>query len=275
MRSVRASGWGSWFWTTLTWLLTAVFLLPIFWMVITSFKPEAAAFTKPPVLIFEPTLAEYREVLGRNFAPYFINSAMASVGSTLLVLVLALPAAYALSIRSVGKWRDVLFFFISTRMLPFVGVIVPIYVVAKNIGLLDNILLLILIYTGMNIPIAVWLLRSFLLEIPREVMEAARLDGAHLHQEITRVIVPIISPGIAATAVICTVFAWNEFFFAVSLTTTQAATVPMFLVSFITSRGLFWAKLSAATTMGVLPILVMGWLAQKQIIRGLSMGSTH
>lgn len=157
--------------------------------------------------------------------------------------------------------------------MPAVASILPLYVIAQNIGLLDNNWLLVLIYTAMNLPIAVWMIRSFLIELPKEVLEAARVDGAKLSTEIRRIIRPMIAPGLAATALICFIFAWNEFFFAVSLTATQAATVPVFLVGFITSEGLFWARLSAASTMAVLPVIIAGWVAQKWLVRGLSLGA--
>ena len=157
--------------------------------------------------------------------------------STLLVLLLALPAAYALSIRPVRKWRDVLFFFISTKMLPVVGAIIPLYVIARDLHLLDHVLLLIILYTSINLPIAVWMLRSFLLEVPPEVIEAARVDGAGVIRQLRKVIMPIISPGLAATALICFIFAWNEFFLAVNLTTVNGATVPIYLVGFVQPEG--------------------------------------
>ena len=191
----------------------------------------------------------------------------------MLVMFLAVPAAYALSIRPVKKTQDVLFFFISTKMLPVVAVIVPLYVAAGTVGLLDNIWLLIVLYTAMNLPIAVWMMRSFLLEVPKEVLEAAEVDGAKLPTLLREVMLPMVAPGLAATALICVIFAWNEFFFAVNLTAAQAGTVPVFLVGFITSEGLFWAQLSAAATLASLPVVLAGWVAQKQLVRGLSMGA--
>jgi sorbitol/mannitol transport system permease protein len=255
------------------WVAGLVFFAPVLWMFLTGFKQEAQASTDPPTFFFAPTLDQYRAILGRDFLPYFINSLSASVISTLLVIILATPAAYALSINRIGKWRDGLFFFMSTRMMPAVASILPLYILAKNIGMLDNITFLALIYTAMNLPIAVWMIRSFLIELPKEVLEAARVDGARLLTEMRRIILPMIAPGLAATALICFIFAWNEFFFAVSLTTTRAATVPVFLVGFITSEGLFWARLSAASTMAVLPVILAGWVAQKWLVRGLSLGA--
>jgi sorbitol/mannitol transport system permease protein len=257
----------------LAWVAGLLFFFPVLWMFLTGFKQEAQASTDPPTFFFTPTLDQYRAILDRDFAPYFINSLSASVISTLLVIILATPAAYALSIARVPKWRDSLFFFMSTRMMPAVASILPLYLIANNIGLLDNITFLSLIYTAMNLPIAVWMIRSFLIELPKEVLEAARVDGAKLLTEMRRIILPMIAPGLAATALICFIFAWNEFFFAVSLTATQAATVPVFLVGFITSEGLFWARLSAASTMAVLPVILAGWVAQKWLVRGLSLGA--
>jgi sorbitol/mannitol transport system permease protein len=257
----------------LAWVVGLLFFSPVLWMFLTGFKQESQASTDPPTFFFTPTLDQYRAILDRDFGPYFINSATASIVSTLLVIILATPAAYALSIRRVPKWRDSLFFFMSTRMMPAVASILPLYIIAKNLGMLDKIWTLILIYTAMNLPIAVWMIRSFLIELPKEVLEAARIDGATLLTEMRRVVLPMIAPGLAATALICFIFAWNEFFFAVSLTATTAATVPVFLVSFITSEGLFWARLSAASTMAVLPVIIAGWVAQKWLVRGLSLGA--
>lgn len=255
------------------WFVGLLFFFPVLWMFLTGFKTEAQASTDPPTFFFTPTLDQYRAIFDRDFMPYFINSATASVTSTVLVVILATPAAYALSIMPIPNWRDSLFFFMSTRMMPAVASILPLYIIINNLGLLDNINALIIIYTVMNLPIAVWMIRSFLLEVPKEVLEAARLDGANLFTELRKVVVPMIAPGLAATALICFIFAWNEFFFAVTLTSTQAATVPVFLVGFITSEGLFWARLSAACTMAVLPVIIAGWVAQKWLVRGLSLGA--
>lgn len=269
IRSLLSSG----FWGIVAWVAGLVFFLPVLWMVLTSFKHETSAYHYPPQWIFTPTLKEFHLVLNSGIIPFLENSLIATLSSTALVLVLAIPAAYALSIRPVHKWRDVMFFFISTKMLPVVASIVPIYVIAKDTHLLDNILLLILLYTSMNLPLAIWMIRSFFLEVPTELLEAARLDGAGIRQEITQVLLSIVGPGIAATALICIIFAWNEFFFAVNLTSTVAATVPVFLVGFVTNEGLFWARLSAAATLASIPVILIGWIAQRQLVRGLSMGA--
>jgi len=260
-------------WSAVGWLVVLVFFFPVLWMWLEGLKTEPQAASSPPTILFVPTLTEFQTVLSGDFPPFFINSAIASIGSTLLVIVLGLPAAYALAIRPVAKSRDVLFFFISTRFLPFAASLVPLYLLARDLQLLDNIFALVLIYTTINLPLGVWLLRSFLLEIPHDLFEAARVDGAGFFNELVRVIVPLITPGIAATCLICLIFSWNEFFYAVNFTSSVAATAPIFLVSFISGRGLFYAKLAAAATLASLPVLLAGWVAQKQLIRGLTMGA--
>jgi len=260
-------------WSVVGWLVVFIFFFPVLWMWLESLKTEPQAASSPPTILFAPTLAEFQEVLSGDFPPFFINSAIASIGSTVLVLILALPAAYALAIRPVKRTRDVLFFFISTRFLPFAASLVPLYLLARDLHLLDNIFALVLIYTTINLPLGVWLLRSFLLEIPNDLFEAARVDGAGFIRELTRIVVPLIAPGIAATSLICLIFSWNEFFYAVNFTSSVAATAPIFLVGFISGRGLFYAKLAAAATLASLPVLLAGWIAQKQLIRGLTMGA--
>ncbi|RIV39091.1 carbohydrate ABC transporter permease [Micromonospora radicis] len=260
-------------WTVLAWLAGLLFFLPVAWMVLTGFKREVDAASNPPSWFFTPVLDGYRQVFDRDLTPYLLNSLMASLVSTLLVLVLATPAAYALSIRPVARWRDVLFFFISTKMLPVVAALLPVYLLVQNLGMLDNVWTLIVLYTAMNLPIAVWMMRSFLLEVPTALIEAAAMDGASLLVTIRRILLPIVAPGLAATALICFIFSWNEFFLAVNLTATRAGTSPIFLVGFITSEGLFLARLCAAATIVSLPVVLAGWIAQKQLVRGLSMGA--
>ncbi|GLZ46250.1 sugar ABC transporter permease [Actinomycetospora sp. NBRC 106375] len=257
----------------IAWVVGIAFFFPVFWMVLTSFKQETDAYTTTPKIIFEPTLEQYEGVFAAGVGPYVVNSVIATVFSTLFVLVLGIPAAFAVSLRPVKKTQDVLFFFISTKMLPVVAVIVPIYVVVNQIGMLDNIWTLVVLYTGMNLPIAVWMMRSFFLEVPGELLEQASIDGAPLWRTLREIVLPIISPGIFATALICVIFAWNEFFFAVNLTAANAGTMPVFLVGFITSEGLYWAQLSAAATLAALPVVIAGWVAQNKLVQGLSFGA--
>ena len=272
-RMVGSSRLGGTILAVLGWAAALLMFFPVFWMVLTAFKQERDAFTSPPKFFFEPTLDQFDAVLSGGLESALLNSLWTTVGSTVLVIVLALPAAYALSIRPVEKWTDVLFFFLSTRMLPVVGAIVPIYIIARDIGMLDNVWTLVVLYTAINLPIAVWMLRSFMSEVPTEVLEAARVDGANLWQEARKVLFPMIAPGIAATALICVIFAWNEFFLAVTLTAVRAQTVPVYLVGFITSEGAFWARLSAAATLAAVPVLLAGWVAQRYLVRGLTLGA--
>jgi sorbitol/mannitol transport system permease protein len=259
-------------WGILTWVVGIAFFLPVLWMLLTAFKPESAAETWPPKFIFSPTLAEFRLVFS-GMGPFLTHSLIATVGSTILVLVLGVPASYALSVHPVKHWRDGLFFFISTKMLPIVAVIGPLYVIALKSGLLDSLWLLIILYTAMNLPLAIWMIRSFMLEVPRELLEAARLDGAGRIREITGVILPVISPGLVSTALICVIFAWNELFLALNLTTTNAATMPMYLISSVPQEGLYIAHLSAAALVASIPVILVGWIAQRSLVRGLSMGA--
>ncbi|MEU4171531.1 carbohydrate ABC transporter permease [Streptomyces sp. NPDC026665] len=259
------------------WALGILFFLPIAWMVLTSFHSEPDAAKNPPAFGAALTLDGYREFFGTGGGaspwPALVNSTVASVASTLLVLLLALPAAYALSIRPVKKWTDVLFFFLSTKMLPVVAGLLPVYLFAKNTGTLDNIWLLVVLYTSMNLPIAVWMMQSFLAEVPVAVIEAAQLDGARLPTVLGRVVAPIALPGIAATALICFIFSWNELLFARVLTGVVAGTAPVFLTGFITSQGLFLAKVCAASLVVSLPVLAAGFAAQDKLVQGLSLGA--
>ncbi|MCX5041634.1 carbohydrate ABC transporter permease [Aldersonia sp. NBC_00410] len=260
-------------WGLLAWIIGIAFFFPVLWMVLTSFKQEADAYTDPPKLFFTPTLDQYRSVLDSGIGTALMNSLFATAVSTIFVLALGVPAAFALSLRPVRKTQDALFFFISTKMLPLVAAIIPLYVIVGDIGMLDNIWTLVILYTSMSLPIAVWMMRSFFLEVPSELLEAASMDGASLWTSVREVILPLVSPGIAATALICVIFSWNEFFFAVNLTAVQAQTLPVFLVGFITGQGLYWAELSAAAVLTALPVILAGWFAQNKLVRGLSFGA--
>jgi sorbitol/mannitol transport system permease protein len=243
----------------------------------TSLHSEVNAATNPPSFFAPLTLDGYREFFGASSGaspwPPLINSATASIVSTIVVIVLAIPAAYALSVKPVEKWTDVMFFFLSTKFLPAVAGLLPLYIIAKTIGLLDNINFIVILYTAMNLPIAVWMLRSFLADIPVELFEAAAIDGAGLVRTLRSIIMPIISPGIAATALICFIFSWNELLMANALTSVVAQTAPVFLTSFVTSQGLFLAKVCAAATAVSLPVLIAGFAAQDKLVQGLSLGA--
>src|SRR6266496_3639390 len=261
----------------LAWVLGLVFFFPVFWMVLNSFKSEQDANTAPK-LFFHPTLDRYRDVTKSasgllSFGEAFANSAVVVLVSTAIVLTLAIPAAYALAIRPVHKWRDVLFFFISTKFLPVVASIFPIYVYAQKWNLIGTRTVLIILYIAINLPLAVWMIRSFFREVPRELIEAAEIDGTNLFNQLRSVILPIAAPGIAATALLCVIFAWNEYFYALQLNFANASTMPQWVIGNVSTRGNFLAKLSAASAIACLPVVLAGWAAQKRMIRGLSMGA--
>ncbi len=257
--------------SAVAWVMALLFFFPILWMVLLSFRSESDAAT--PKLFAAFTGTNYDGLWSGDVKIAILNSLNASLTSTILVILLAVPAAYALSIRPVRKWTDVLFFFLSTKMMPAVAALLPIYLITNDLGLNDNIWALIVVYTAMNLPIAVWMLRSFLLEVPREVIEAAQVDGAGLVTILRRVIGPIIAPGLAATALICFIFAWNEFLFALRLTGQNAKTAPVYLAGSIAPEGLFLAHLCAVAFVVCLPVLVAGWAAQDKLVRGLSLGA--
>jgi sorbitol/mannitol transport system permease protein len=268
---------GSAVFAVIAWVVGLLFVTPILWMLLTSFHSESDAATNPPSVAAPLTLQGYREFFGASSGaspwPPLLNSMTASVLSTALVLLLSFPAAYALSIRPVRKWTDVLFFFLSTRMLPIVAGLLPIYLFAQWSGLLDNIWLLIVLYTSMNLPIAVWMMRSFLAEVPVEMLEAAAMDGAGLIRTLRQVVAPVVMPGIAATALICFIFSWNELLLARTLTGTVAQTAPVYLTGFVTSQGLFLAQVCAASFVVSVPVLIAGFAAQDKLVQGLSMGA--
>lgn len=271
------SRWGAAALAVTAWLVAALFFFPVFWMVLNGFKEEADANASPQ-LFFTPTLDRFADVTEQTpgalgFAEAFGNSFVIVLVSVALTLTLAIPAAYALSVVPVVKWRDVLFFFISTKFLPIVGAILPLWIIARELDLLNTRLVLIILYTAMNLPLAVWMLRSFFSEVPKELIEAAEIDGTSWWGQIRSVILPIVAPGIAATALLCVIFAWNEYFLAVQLNPADASTVPVWVTSNVSTRGNFLAKLSMASTLAVFPVVVAGWFAQKRMIRGLAMGA--
>jgi sorbitol/mannitol transport system permease protein len=261
----------------LAWATALLFFFPVFWMVLNSFKTEQDANASPK-FFFTPTLDEYREVTKSttgvlSFSEAYANSIVIVLVSTIIVLLLAIPAAYALAIRPIHKWRDALFFFISTKFLPVVASILPVWILARNFDLLNTRMVLIILYLGVNLPLAIWMLRSFFQEVPHELIEAAEIDGASLWGQLRSIVLPLAAPGIAATALLCVIFAWNEFFYAVQLNPVDGSTVPIWVTTNISTRGDFLAKLSAASVLACIPVVLAGWIAQKRMIRGLAMGA--
>ena len=258
------------------WVIGIVFIVPILWMVLTSLHTPEKAQTFPPSYTASLTGSNYSALFSdtSDIRPALLNSIQTSVISTLLVLVLAIPAAYALSIKPVRKWTDVMFFFLSTKMLPPVAGILPIYLfTTKVIHLPDNVLVLIVLYTSMNLPIAVWMMRSFLAEVPPAIIEAAQLDGAGTVTILRRIVAPIALPGMAATSLICFIFSWNEQLYAKVLTSVNAQTAPVFVNTLIKTESAYLAQLSAGAVMISIPVLLAGFAAQDKLVQGLSLGA--
>jgi sorbitol/mannitol transport system permease protein len=261
--------------TAAAWSVALILFFPILWTVLTSFKPEAQAVASPPIFLgFDWTLENYTDVNEqRDYFRYFWNSVIIAVGSTLLGLFIAIPAAWSMAFVPGKKTKDLLMWMLSTKMMPAVGVLVPIYLIFKWLGLLDSRIGLVIVLTLMNLPIIIWMLYTYFKEIPGEILEAARMDGASLRDEILYVLTPMAIPGIASTLLLNIILAWNESFWTINLTVTDAAPLTKFIAGFSSPQGLFYAKLSAASTMAILPILVLGWFSQKQLVRGLTFGA--
>jgi sorbitol/mannitol transport system permease protein len=258
------------------WVIGLLWIFPVGWTLLTSFKTEQDASAQ--AFHSGLSLSRYSDVSHSttgtlSLSTAFTNSLVIVLVSTTIVMLLALPAAYALAIRPVQKWRDVLFFFISTKFLPIVASIFPIYVYAEKWNLIGTRTILIILYIAINLPLAIWMTRSFFVEVPRELIEAAEIDGTSLINQLRSVILPIAAPGIAATALLCVIFAWNEYFYAIQLNFAGASTMPQWVIGNVSTRGNFLAKLSAASIIACLPVVLAGWAAQKRMIRGLSMGA--
>ncbi len=268
----RGNRW-AWLLSLLAWLLGLLFISPVVWTVLVSLRHEVDAAVSPPNLFAPFTFEQYSNVLSGRVQSAMINSLLAAGLSTIFVVVLSIPAAYATAVKPIRNPGGVLQWVLSTKFLPMVAALVPIYLVFQWLGLLDNIFALVIFYTGMNLPIAIWMMHSFLKEIPKDVMAAAEVDGASLLTILARIVMPLAMPGIAATALICFILSWNEFMFALNLTATESGTAPVFLVSFITSEGLFIAQLSAAAIVVSIPVVIAGWVAQDKLVQGLSLGA--
>jgi sorbitol/mannitol transport system permease protein len=260
--------------TFLGWSVAFLMFFPVLWMAIAAFKQEIDAIATPPLVVFEPTLDNFRAVDQRaNYFGAAWNSIVVSVGSTLIGLLVALPAAYAMAFFPSRRTKDLLLWMLSTKMMPAVGVLVPMYLLYKEAGLLDTRLGLVIIAMLANLPIIVWMLYSFFKEVPPEIIEASRMDGAGPLAQLRIVLLPLAAPGIASTALLAIILAWNEAFWSINLTAANAGPLTAFIASFSSPEGLFWAKLSAASTLAVAPILVFGWLTQRQLVRGLTFGA--
>jgi sorbitol/mannitol transport system permease protein len=263
-----------WDLTALAALVAFIMFFPILWMILTGFKSEQDAISIPPKLFFTPTLESLNEALIRSdYARHMLNSIISAIGSTILALFLAVPAAYALAFFPTKRSNGTLLWILSTKMMPPVGVIIPIYLIYRDLKWLDNIYALMLMYTVMNMPVVIWTLFAYFKELPEEIFEAARVDGASTWQELTMLLLPLSLPAIASSALLAVIFSWNEAFWSLNLTSSQASPLGVFVSSFKTAQGLFWAQMSAASALAILPIMVLGWIAQKQLVRGLTLGA--
>ncbi|MCC0044258.1 MAG: carbohydrate ABC transporter permease [Brucellaceae bacterium] len=261
--------------TVIAWAIGLLIFFPILWTILTSFKTEAQAISDPPVfLFFDWTLENYSIVQERsNYMRFLWNSVIIAGGSTLLGILVAVPAAWSMAFVPSKRTKDILLWMLSTKMLPAVGVLYPIYLMFISLGLLDTRIGLVVVMMLINLPIIVWMLYTYFREIPGEILEAARMDGASLRNEIIYVLTPMAVPGIASTILLNFILAWNEAFWTLNLTAANAGPLTAFIASYSSPEGLFYAKLSAASTMAIAPILVLGWFSQKQLVRGLTFGA--
>ena len=263
-----------WLRTLAAWAATLLLVFPLFWLFVTAFKTELQAIEIPPLWLFTPTVENFYEVQERSdVLLYAKNSVITSVVSTLVGLAIAAPAAYSMAFYRSRRTRDILMWMLSTKMMPAVGALVPIYVLAQTAGLLDSRLALIIVFMLSNLPIMVWMLYSHFKDIPSEILEAARMDGAGLAQEFRHVLLPLGIGGLASTGLLCLVLAWNEAFWSLNLSSAKAGTLATLIASYSSPEGLFWAKLSAASLIAIAPIIVFGWFSQKQLVQGLTFGA--
>lgn len=260
--------------TILGWAVGLILFFPIGWMVLTSFKTEIEAFATPPSIFFTPTLENYVAVNSRiDYVHYALNSVYIAFGSTLLCLIIGGMAAYSMAFFPTKRTEGTLLWMLSTKMMPAVGVLVPMYMGFRDVGLLNTVTGMVLLMTLVNLPIVVWMLYTYFRDYPREILEAARVDGANSWQEMLYILLPTTLPGIVSTSLLTIILSWNEAFWSINLTGPDSGPLTAFIASFSSPEGLFWAKLSAASTLAIAPILVLGWLSQRQLVRGLTFGA--
>jgi sorbitol/mannitol transport system permease protein len=261
--------------SVLAWSIALLIFFPILWTILTSFKTEGEAIALPPkFLFFDWTLENYGVVQERSdYFKFAMNSVIIAVGSTALAMLFAIPAAWSLAFAPGKRAKDLLMWMLSTKMMPPVGALIPLFLIFRDLKLLDTHLGIVVVAMLINLPIIIWMLYTYFKEIPGEILEAARMDGASIWKELVFVLAPMAIPGIASTVLLNVILAWNEAFWTLALTTKDAAPLTQFIASYSAPEGLFWAKLSAASTMAIAPILILGWFAQKQLVRGLTFGA--
>lgn len=272
----------NWIRTTLKYLLGLLALLlalaPVYWMLTISFKHEVDQFAVPPKWFsFSPTLEHYADAfLGRSFGQYLVNSLIVAVASTGCALVLGTLAAYSLSRFRLPRKLDqkLALWILSTRMMPAIVTAVPLFLIMRDLRLVNTRLSLVIVYTAFNLPFVVWMMRGFFAEVPRDLEEAAMVDGDSRLGAFRRVVLPLVTPGLAATAVFCLIVSWNEFLFALVLTQTdEAMTLPVGIAGRVTQYGIQWGAMSAAAVVAIVPILAFALAVQKYLVRGLSLGA--
>lgn len=257
----------------IAYIITFLIVFPIAWMAITGLKDEVSAYQMPPSFLFTPTLDNLTAASDSGIAHYLENSLIAVGVSTIFALALGVPAAFALVWHPRSNNEGILFWLISTKFMPAVGVVIPLYVIFKDIHLLDTLAALILVYTAVNLPLVVWIMYSFFSDIPKDLLEAGRVDGANDWQVLRSIVLPISIPGMAVAGLLSVIFSWNEFLFAVTFTYTSAPTIPVFVSSYMTAEGLFWARMSMVLSLAIVVPVLLGWAAQRQLIRGLTLGA--
>ena len=259
--------------TALTYVLAFLFFFPILWTVLTAFKTEGEAAAQPPVFLAHWTMRNFHTALSGGYFTFFENSVILSTGSTVLALALGVPAAYSLAFHPTKRSPTVLSWVLSTKMLPLVGAVIPLIVIYKRLGLFDSRQGMILLYAAFNLPLVIWMMRSFFADLPRELLEAGTVDGAGTFRIMRSIVLPLATPGLAATILLSLIFSWNEVLLAVNLTGPKTGTLPVYISGYMTSEGLFWAKMSAASTVAIAPVVLAGWLAQRSLVRGLTFGA--
>jgi sorbitol/mannitol transport system permease protein len=260
--------------TLLTYLAVFAMFFPILWTLVAALKTEANAVSLPPTIAFVPTIDNFVNAFSNaGYLSFFAHSLVITIGSTAVAFVLGVPAAFALGMFPTKGTAGTLSWILSTKMMPAVGVIVPLIIIYKKIALFDTFAGMILLYAAVNLPLVIYMMRSFFAEIPPDLIEAARIDGAGIWRIMGTIALPLATPGLAATALLCVIFAWNEFFLVINLAGPHASTLPVYIAGFMTSEGLFWARMSAASTLAILPVLIAGWSAQRALVRGLTLGA--
>lgn len=260
--------------TVSAWLVALIVFFPLLFLMVTAFKTELQAIAVPSLWIFEPTLANFTEVQERSdYMAFAINSLITSIVSTILGLMIAAPSAYSFAFSPTLQTKNIMVWMLSTKFMPAVGALLPVYLIFQWMNLLDSRLALIIVFTMSNLPIMIWMLYSNFKDIPHEILEASRMDGAGLWEEFRYVLLPLAMGGLASTGLLCLVLSWNEAFWALNLSSANAGTLAVLVASYSSPEGLFWAKLSAASLMAIGPIIIFGWFSQKQLVQGLTFGA--